>query len=179
MKVILIGFGRTGTKSVSAALRGAGLNVLDMRAERLNRTQLVRMWANKDYDALRALAKKYEVGEDHPWPMIYKELDEWFPEARFIFMHRDADLWLKSILKHTEQRGPSENKLHVFGIDTPVGHEEHYKSVFNAHRAAVRQYFEGHPRYLEVDLSDEDAEGRIAGFLGMAGLTLPHRNKSQ
>ncbi|MEO0752163.1 MAG: sulfotransferase [Pseudomonadota bacterium] len=178
MKVFLIGFGRTGTKSVSHALRDAGLSVLDLRAERLNRTKLVRFWAHRDYDALRALADKYDVVEDHPWPMLYRELDEWFPDARFIFMHRDADLWLNSILKHTERRGPSENKLHVFGLDTPVGHEAHYQSIFAAHRRAVRTYFDGHPRFLEVDLSEETAQARIAAFLDLPEFDLPHRNKS-
>lgn len=84
MNVFLIGFGRTWTKSVSAALRGAGLNVLDMRAERLIRTMPVRFWAHKDYDALRASREKYDVVEDHPWPMVYRELDQWFPDAKFV-----------------------------------------------------------------------------------------------
>jgi hypothetical protein len=180
MKVFQIGFGRTGTKSIASALRDQGFNVLDQRVERLNRTKLVRFWATGQLDRLMALAVKYDVVEDHPFSLIYKELRCQFPEARFIYSTRSPEKWLNSIVSHTlQERGPSESKRLIFGFETPIGHEAHYLELFERHRREVREFFRDDPLFLEVDLSQPFQADRIAKFLGIPEISLPMRNVSK
>lgn len=179
VKVFQIGFGRTGTKSIASGLRRCGLSVLDMRAEKLNRLRLIRLWAQGRTDALLALATKYDVVEDHPWPFLYRELDSTFPDALFLYSTRSPESWLASILNHTATRGPSEGKRLVFGVDTPVGNEAAYVDRFLMHREAVRGYFGRSPRFLEFDVTQQDAAGKLRAFLGLPDFELPQLNKSQ
>lgn len=179
MKIFQIGFGRTGTKSLSFALRAAGFSVLDMKKERLNRSKLIRMWKEKELSSLLALAQKYNVVEDHPWPFLYKELKKEFPQAFFIYTTRSPKEWLNSICNHTRtMRGPSEGKEMIFGYSQPFGHEEHYIKIFEKHRDDVRKFFHGDPHFLEVEISSIDSQRKVSSFLGVALGDLKIRNAS-
>lgn len=179
VKVFQIGFGRTGTKSVAAGLRQCGLRVLDFRHERLNRARLIRLWAQGHIDDLMDLAARYDVVEDHPWPLMFRELEAAHPQAKFLYSTRSAASWLESIINHTATRGPSEGKLHIFGADTPVGHEAAYVERFLAHRDEVREHFAGAPSFLEFDVTQPGAEESIANFLGLDEFRLPQLNRSR
>ena len=178
LKVFQIAFGRTGTKSIAAGLRQCGFSVLDMRREKLNRTRLIRLWAEGLTSELMEFASRYDVVEDHPWPFLYRELDALYPEARFLYSTRSPESWLNSIVKHTAMRGPLEGKRLVFGADTPVGHEAAYIDRFVSHREDVLRYFGDSSRFLEFDVTQPGAESLIGAFLGLTRFRLPQLNKS-
>lgn len=180
MKVFLVGFGRTGTKTMAKALRSSGLNVLDMKKERINRTKLVRAWKERNWDFLFDLSDRYDVVEDHPWPMMYKELTGRYPQAKFIFTYRDSESWLRSIINHTiENRGPSENKLHLFGHDSPIGNEKVYLNKFEQHKKEIIEYFQGCDNFLSIKLGDPNNKKLIEDFLGIKNINIEHLNKSK
>lgn len=179
LKVFQIGFGRTGTKSVAAGLRQCGLRVLNLQHERLNRARLIRLWAQGRKDDLIDLAARYDVVEDHPWPLMFLDLELAFPNARFLYSTRSPESWLASIINHTATRGPSEGKFHIFGADSPVGNEAKYLERFVMHRNEVRRHFARSPRFLEFDVTQPGTEERIGAFLGLSQFRLPQLNRSQ
>ena len=111
--------------------------------------------------------------------MLYKELFNEFPSGKFILTTRSTESWIKSIVSHTiNTRGPSESKRIIFGYDTPIGHEDTYKSIYSMHNQTVRNYFSGGDNFLEIDLSDPNCKDSLSKFLKVEISCIKHINKS-
>lgn len=179
MKVVLLGFGRTGTKSLTAYFKAQGLKILEFKEWRTNRYKLLEMYKRNRLTDLFYIADRCDLLEDFPWPLLYKELYERYPEAKFILSYRPPKEWLTSIIKHTKnERGPSENKRIVFGSDTPTGNESTYLDKYVRHVDEVREYFSGCPSFIEVNLKSENVAKTLSEFLGVPEIPIPHRNRS-
>lgn len=112
--------------------------------------------------------EQYDSFEDAPWYMIYKQLDERFPDAKFIFTVRSSsEKWMKSVQKHTDYHGLQFPWKQAFGYGNPRGHEADFIRKYEEHNEAVEEYFKGREnRCLKVCLEEEDAAKRIWHFLG-------------
>ncbi len=93
-KVFGIGFHKTGTSSLANALYVLGYNVTGYFGVH-----------NRDikdtvFDEAHVLAYRYDAAQDTPWPVLYKELDQWFPGSKFILTVRESDPWVRSVRKH-------------------------------------------------------------------------------
>jgi len=178
-KIFLIGFGRTGTKSMASLLKALGYSVLDLKRERIGRIKLVRLYESGNTSMLFEYVKKYDVVEDHPWPLLYKELFYEYPSAKFILTARSTESWIRSIVSHTiNKRGPSENKRIIFGHDSPIGHEEKYKLIYDLHNQSVRNFFSGSDKFLEIDVTDPHCKTYLSKFLQVEISCIKHINKS-
>jgi hypothetical protein len=91
--VFQIAFPRTGTKSLAVAMRTLGYRVY-----------LGPMKADDEYEVCAAyldgtfhessIPQRYEyIGQACPW---YRELDEQFPDAKFIMLQRPVEQWVAS-----------------------------------------------------------------------------------
>jgi hypothetical protein len=99
MKVIGVGFGRTGTLSLKQALEtlGAGpcLHMLDL----IQNHELIPPWhdaaikGEPDWDAM---FEGWESTIDWPGCTFWRELIEVYPDALVLHNHRDFDPWYKS-----------------------------------------------------------------------------------
>lgn len=114
------------------------------------------------------IAQEYDAVEDMPWPLMYTELDVAFPGSKFILTIRDTDRWYDSIATHF-----GANPYHIqqltYGEDAPapVGHEARYREVYDAHNAAVREYFADRPDdLLEFWLERNHGWTELGTFLG-------------
>lgn len=88
-KVFGIGFGRTGTTSLTRALEILGYRVLHFpRPDLAVSPSLPRLWR---------LYFNVDGGTDTSVAVIFRELDRWFPGSRFIYTERDGPDWLRSI----------------------------------------------------------------------------------
>lgn len=115
------------------------------------------------------LAGRFDAVEDMPWPLLFRELDSAFPGSKFILTVRDTERWYTSIANHFGSN-PNHVEQLTYGEDAPhpVGHEERYKSVYEAHNEAVRTYFADRPGdLLEFWLERGDGWPELAGFLGV------------
>jgi len=178
-KIFLIGFGRTGTKSIASLLKSLGYSILDLKHERIGRLSLVRLYESGDISKLFEYVRKYDVVEDHPWPLLYKELFYEFPSAKFILTSRTTESWIRSIVNHTINiRGPSENKRIIFGHDSPIGNEEIYKSIYSLHNQSVRNFFSDSEKFLEIDLTNPKCKEHLTSFLQVEIGCIKHINKS-
>lgn len=163
-KVFCIGFQKTGTSSLREALKmldyrvagvfGRDLPLAKLRAEYVERGLVI--------------AAQHDAVEDMPWPLMFRELDEAFPGAKFILSVRDTDRWYRSIADHF---GP--NPYHIqqltYGDDAPepVNHEARYRRVYEAHNRAVVNHFTNRPEDLMVfSLEQGDGWQELGRFLG-------------
>jgi hypothetical protein len=164
-KVFCIGFQKTGTTSMAAALEMLGYRVTsifgrDMELEDLHREYVAR--------GLK-IAATVDAVQDMPWPLMYRDLDAAFPGAKFILTWRETERWLASICSHFG-RNPAVLQALTYGADAafPVGNEERYREVYERHNAEVRNYFRTRPEtLLEMNLSRGDGWDPLCAFLGV------------
>ena len=164
-KVFCIGFQKTGTSSVRDALQTLGYKVRGVYGRDVELEALRETYVERGLE----LATQFDAVEDMPWPLLYKQLDEHFPGSKFILTWRETDRWYSSISGHFGDQ-PYHIQQLTYGDDAPapVGHEQRYRSVYEAHNAEVRDYFRDRPEDLLVmNLEDGDGWDQLGAFLNI------------
>lgn len=174
MKIFGIGFHKTGTTSLAVAFKALGLsvtgpnNVFDQDI------------ADTYIDITRKLSSEFDTFQDNPWPLVYREMDEMWPDAKFILTTRDPDRWINSQVSHFGTRTTAMRELiYGKGFGMPFGNEEHYKATMLAHNDAVRAHFAGREsKLLEMDITKGHGWDVICPFLeiDVPEVDFPHRN---
>jgi len=173
-KVFCIGFHKTGTTSLTAALTR-----LDYHVTGPNGIKDPDIEKNV-IDMAHQLVPKFDAFQDNPWPVIYQELDQHYPNSKFILTLRDPDSWIKSQVKHFGKE-VTPMRQWIYGAGCPEGNEEIYLNRFNQHYAEVHEYFKHRPDDLLImDLRQGDGWGKLCSFLCKDAPTssFPHSNKA-
>lgn len=174
-KVFCIGFHKTGTTSLGEALSILGYRVAaqfgvhdeDIEKSVLERSMLI--------------ANRFDAFEDNPWPLLYREMDEAFPNSKFILTLRDPEVWYSSVLRHF---GDKETPMRrwIYGRGSPLGHKNRYIAKYKKHNAQVAKYFKNRRSDLLI-LRFERGHGwtELCGFLGVSqpSVAFPHSNSSE
>lgn len=163
-KVFCIGFQKTGTTSLFAALTTLGYRTAavvgrDWPAERL---------AAEGASLCIETARDFDAAQDMPWPLFFRELDRAFPGSKFILTVRNPESWFHSIEKHFGAN-PEEMQAFTYGRDAaaPAGNRARYLDVYARHERNVRAHFAGRPNDLLVmNLEAGDGWRELCGFLG-------------
>ena len=163
-KVFCVGFQKTGTSSLRDALKLLGYRVTGVFGRDLDYTSLKSTYIARGLQS----ARKFDAVEDVPWPLMFRELDIAFPNSKFVLTVRDTDAWYRSISNHF---GPVPQALQqlTYGEDapSPIGHEDRYRAVYEAHNESVCRYFADDPlRLLIMDLEKGDGWKELGDFLG-------------
>jgi hypothetical protein len=199
MKIIGAGFGRTGTKSLQAALEQLGFGPCYHMTEVIEHIEHADVWMEAarghqvDWDAFLG---GYASGVDHPLCNFYVDLMEHYPDAKVLLSVRDPETWYESCRK----------TIHAISRDAPMrwmGHllprmgkittlanklvwdgtfggrfldKEHAIAVYNRHIEDVKQRVpEG--RLLVFDV--KEGWEPLCRFLGVPvpqGVPFPHLN---
>ncbi|RAO66700.1 uncharacterized protein BHQ10_002712 [Talaromyces amestolkiae] len=151
-KVFVVGLPQTGTKSVGDALEKFSFRRPELKD--FYSRYLYYMFSANYTAPLISYAQEYDILEDIPWAIAYKELATAFPDAKFILTLRaNESAWLESIDKHTHRHKWKANKR-IFGCKKVRGEEciRKYLDAYRAHVEGVRDFFdkEGNGRLLEV-----------------------------
>ena len=161
-KVFCIGFHKTGTTSLGAALSLLGFRVCGP----------VGVHDASIADRAQALAKDrlphFDAFQDNPWPVLYPFLDRECPGSKFILTIRDPDAWVASACRHF---GSDDTPMRtwIYGVGHPVGHEQTYKRVYLAHNEAVLRYFAKRGKDLLVmNITEGDGWWELCDFLNVA-----------
>ena len=173
-KVFCIGFHKTGTKSLAAALKTLGYRVTGPNGARDPDI------AEKVHDMAWDLVDRFDAFQDNPWPILFKELDQRCPGSRFVLTLRDTDDWLRSIVGHFGRR-ESQMRRWIYGPGCPEGNEQVYRERFERHNREVRDYFRDRPGdLLELSLARGDGWQQLCPFLGLpvASVPFPHANRA-
>lgn len=171
-----VGLGKTGTKTLRHCLVEWGFEVGAVWEEAFGH------YLTDDTDAIVAIATRHDAFEDWPWPLVFREMDEAFPNARFVLtVRRDADTWYRSLCKMAVRIGPlREYDERVYGWAMPQGHRDAFVEFYEQHNRAVRDHFAGRPdKLIEICWEAETTTDRLARFLDRAPLdSIPHANRS-
>lgn len=176
-KVFGIGFQKTGTKSLATALRRLGYRVTGPNA-------FLNPRIGEIYKSLTAeLSAQYDGFQDNPWPLVYREMDRQWPDARFILTLRDPDSWIRSQKTHFAKGStPMRELIYGVGAGNPNGNEDLYLRRYQMHNLAVRTYFQDRPgKLLELDITAGQGWDRLCPFLDlpMPDRSFPQRNTAQ
>lgn len=172
-KVFGIGFHKTGTSSLRAALQQLGYRVagtMSIRDPDLSEAKLL--------EQARCLLTSYDAFQDNPWPLLYRQLDDWCPGSRFILTLRPLDEWVQSVVRHFGERDTAM-RAWIYGVGHPAGHEDIYRERHARHVRDVREYFDGRPDdLLELRITEGEGWDRLCPFLGhdVPVAPFPHSN---
>lgn len=176
-KVFGIGFHKTGTTSLSHALQHLGYRVTGPN-------EITNPRIGPDLLAITTrLSKKYDAFQDNPWPLVFREMDAMWPDAKFVLTWRTDEKWLSSAFKHFQTRETPMREV-IYGKDRAhmADNEDHYLAVYRAHNQAVRDYFADRPgKLLEMNLEQGSGWAELCPFLGtkVPEMPFPHANSVQ
>lgn len=177
-KVFCIGFQKTGTTSLYAALTTLGYRTAAVVGRDLTAERLEAEGAALCIETMR----DYDAAQDMPWPLFFRELDAAFPGSKFILTVREPESWFRSIEGHFGAN-PDEMQAFAYGRDAaaPAGNKARYLEVYARHERDVRAHFIERPHDLLVmDLERGDGWAALCEFLGapVPSEEFPMRNRS-
>lgn len=169
-----LGLSRTGTRSLTAALHVLGVDTIHYPIDEDSFRAVAT--GKLDFSLLRA----FDGVTDITVSPYFAQLDEKYPDAKFVLTVRDEETWLPSCANHWRGRD-------AFETPTSEGREIHmrirrllrastygiydfepkrFRAVYRAHVAAVRQHFAGRPdKLLELNVVAGDGWEPLCQFL--------------
>ena len=173
-KVFCIGFHKTGTKSIGRALQTLGYRVTGPNGVKDKNI------AENVYDLAYKLVEEYDAFQDNPWPILFKALDQKYPNSKFIYTYREPNDWMESQIKHFGTKETPMRKW-IYGYGSPVGNEEVYIQRFKDHHHEVTEYFKDRTEdLLMMNLQEGDGWEKLCSFLRVKApsIPFPHINKA-
>lgn len=173
-KVFGIGFQKTGTTSLKVALRRLGYRVTG--PDFVREPDL----AARLEDLARARLETFDAVQDNPWPLLYRQLDAWYPGSRFVLTVRETEAWYASALRHFGALSTPMRRL-IYGEahGAPKDNRAVWIRRYETHNAEVMAYFRDRPESLLV-LRITEGEGweKLCPFLGkrLRKRAFPHAN---
>ncbi len=176
-KVFVIGFQRTGTTSVGAALEVLGYHLggaFGAEGPRGVPLQLPITQA-KLAEAARSAALRADAFADNPWPLVFREMDAAFPGSKFILTRRDPAGWIDSMMRNFGEASDPMRSF-IYGYGAPAGRETEYLCRHQRHIDDVLGYFAARPDDLLVVNLDGWTWDDLCGFLDkpLPHVPLPH-----
>lgn len=171
-KIFCVGFHKTGTTSLGAALTQLGYRVVGPTGVARPRI------ADEALELAISMVPDYDAFQDNPWPLLYRELEERFPGSKFILTRRPSDPWMDSVAKHFGG-GTTPMREWIYGPGDPIGHEPEYRARYERHNAEVLAYFADRPDDLLIlEMPAEFSWQPLCQFLscGVPPLPFPREN---
>lgn len=187
-KIFCIGFHKTGTTSLAAALQKLGYRVRhgykpqsDLILKALHDKVPPLQYLEEEHQTYDAYADLYAI-RDH-----FVELDKAYPDSKFILTVRDEDEWVESVKRQIKKRP-----------DSPFFHHWYYQNELQwrhfrrMHERCVLEYFDmpsinlryrgvmPDRRLLVMDITKGDGWNKLCEFLNkpIPDKPFPHKNKS-
>ena len=175
-KIFEISFGRTGTTSLTDAMRILGYRALHGWEPEYEQRYLEELINGR----LHARIDRFDFITDIAAP-FYQELDETYPGSKFILLVRDEEDWLKSWINHARSSKfqPCMNyqtfyRIMKLGCYWPEENPERVLRANREHQRAVKHYFRDRPEDLLIlDICGGAGWEPLCEFLGKPVPALP------
>jgi len=176
LSVIGAGLGRTGTASLKVALEMLGLGNCHHMSEVFGSPEQIDFWvkaANGKPD-WPAIFKGYGAAVDFPAAAFWRELADFYPNAKIILSLRDPEKWYEStqetILSPMMSAGLNrmpfapvvKGVVHRF-FDNEIHDHDHLISTFNRHNAEVKKAI---PKDRLLVFEAKEGWAPLCAFLG-------------
>jgi len=200
IKVFGLGWGKTGTTTL-----GYCLEILGFSKHLGYSPKLIYKLMDNDLGSVMQAIEANNAFEDWPFPLIYKEIDQRFPNAKFILtvregskrgnsykahVGRDGGVTVKSKMRNLWRRyakGEPNSKQQlkeirkfIYGTEEPHLNPEKLEENCRIHNQAVINYFSDRPEKLLV-VNWEQGHGwqELCSFLDLPipNQPFPHINK--
>ena len=103
MKLICAGMPKTGTKSISKALRHLGFTVFDWEEQVFDfLDHWFDVYQNGATPDVKRVYRNADAVVDIPGNFFWEEILQAFPDCKVILSERDEDAWIKSLVNHME-----------------------------------------------------------------------------
>ena len=103
MKIICVGIGKTGTKSISKALRHLGYTVFDWEEQVFDfQDHWVDVFQNGAQLDVKRVYQHADAVVDAPGNFFWEEILEAYPDSKVILSEREEDSWLKSLVNQLQ-----------------------------------------------------------------------------
>lgn len=130
---------------------------------------------------------------------LYKQLVEWYPDAKFVHTIRETNSWYESLYNmltlfdsnpETALRSCHANQWygfvyymkHTFGIENLVDNKSKICAYYDQHNKEVVEFMKNrNVSFIQMDMANGDGWGKLCPFLGVEipGRDFPHSNKKQ
>ena len=177
MKVFGIGWHRTGTTTLGDCFEILGLKHYGF-SRHLSKAYLVHGGCKKAI----SVVKRADSFEDFPWPLLYKEMDQHFPEAKFILtIRKDSETWYNSLCKWSRVSKNTLLRKQIYGYKFPQENKEVHIERYERHNREVTEYFKGRDNFITLCWENGDGWSELCNFLDLPhpNVKLPHRRKSR
>ena len=126
------------------------------------------------------LAERFQAFEDRPWNMwqMYRHLDEYFHDSRFILTVRDPESWWRSA-EQWLKTNPTKLELYQLHLMVPRLDKQEMIESYLRYNAEVEDYFKGTEKLLVMDIEAGDGWTALCDFLNVRApaVPFPHRNR--
>jgi hypothetical protein len=187
-KVFGIGLNKTGTSSLGRFFEKCGYKMHeDYSCIKINMALDLQNNINMDKATLLLdITSKYDVFEDWPWPLVYKQCLDKYPDAKFILtVRKDPEEWFRSLYYHCKKLGPTRQIKLIYGHYTP-NHEtkKDFIEYYKRHNADVVKFFKDKPGkllILSTDIDDKEKTELLVKFCNIdkKNIYYPNANKNK
>ena len=167
-----VGLNKTGTKTLRHHLQSWGYRHQSYDLEKF------RQFRVGNIDALLEQMEGFDSFEDWPWPLMYREIDQRFPDAKFVLTLRDSpETWFRSLCKMAVRMGPlNDFEVHIYGHSMPHGHRQQHIQFYEDHNRSVTEYFADRPgKLLTICWEQETDAARLAEFLELENVDVARK----
>lgn len=168
--VFLIGFNKTATRSFHYFFEKNGFPAVHWDEGQLAKAMLINREQGRrileGYEEFRVFSD-FTLATEHQFfegNSLFRELFHCYPSAYFILNNRNTDHWISSRLKHNSGLF-AERHMKARGLDSVGELRKAWEMEKTAHENAVRIFFQGHSRFLELDIDSNDVPEKLSLFL--------------
>lgn len=171
--IFMIGFNKTGTKSLSNLFAKSGYPVVHWDHNELVSKMLENMAAKRKllagYDRSfkvfsdLILSSEEEIVEGNSF---YRTLENDYPNSVFILNNRNTENWLTSRTNHAHGTF-LKRQLGILGSGSVEDAHELWRNQKLTHEREVREHFKDKPeKFLELDIESQDVVDTLSKFMG-------------
>ncbi|TWH92416.1 MULTISPECIES: sulfotransferase family protein [Sphingobium] len=171
-KIFGIGLNKTGTTTLGSCFQRLGYKHLGYRRDLLHAyrsRQVARVFKEID---------RFESFEDWPYPLMYRELADRYPDAKFVLtVRKSAETWLNSLSRHARQSRPLRHARKLaYGYHYPENAPDEHIAFYHAHNQEAQAFLGDRVRVLCWEKGDQWEQ--LCDFIGaeVPDAPFPHVN---